>query len=298
MNQLVAVLIDGLIYSSWLFIIAVGLTLIYGVMKILNIAHGSLYALGAYSAASLAGYWINQGYAPMGSYAVMLVAAILVGLIAGPVIERGLLRFMYGKDEIVLVLVTYAVFLILEDFIKLTWGVDPYFLYQPYGLLGSFDVGDLTYPVYNLVLFGMAVLIGVALAWVLTRTRRGKILVAVIHDREMAAAMGINVSLVYFVTFTVGAMLGAVGGALTAPMISVQPGIGAETIVLAFAVVVIGGLGSLPGAALAAVLVGLVRSAAVHYRPELDLFAIYFVMAVVLIMRPKGLFSAQEARKI
>jgi len=298
MNQLLAVLIDGLIYSSWLFIIAVGLTLIYGVMKILNIAHGSLYALGAYSAASLAGHWISQGHAPMGSYAMMLVAAILVGLIAGPVIERGLLRFMYGKDEIVLVLVTYAVFLILEDFIKLTWGVDPYFLYQPYSLLGSFDVGDLTYPVYNLVLFGVAVLIGVTLAWVLTKTRRGKMLVAVIHDREMAAAMGINVSLVYFVTFTAGAMLGAVGGALTAPMISVQPGIGAETIVLAFAVVVIGGLGSLPGAALAAILVGLVRSAAVHYRPELDLFAIYFVMAVVLIMRPKGLFSVQEARKI
>lgn len=298
MNQLLAVLIDGLIYSSWLFIIAIGLTLIYGVMKILNIAHGSLYALGAYSAAALAGYWINQGHAPMGSFAVMLAAAILVGLIAGPVIERGLLRFMYGKDEIVLVLVTYAVFLILEDFIKLTWGVDPYFLYQPYSLLGSFDVGDLTYPVYNLVLFGVAVLIGVTLAWVLTKTRRGKMLVAVIHDREMAAAMGINVSLVYLVTFSVGAMLGAVGGALTAPMISVQPGIGAETIVLAFAVVVIGGLGSLPGAALAAVLVGLVRSAAVHYRPELDLFAIYFVMAIVLIVRPRGLFSIQEARKI
>jgi branched-chain amino acid transport system permease protein len=298
MAHLLAVLIDGLIYSSWLFIIAVGLTLIYGVMKILNIAHGSLYALGAYSAASLAGYWINHGYPPIGSYAVMLVAAILVGLIAGPIIERGLLRFMYGKDEIVLVLVTYAVFLILEDFVKLVWGVDPYFIAQPYGLLGSFDVGDLTYPNYNLVLFGAAVFIGVVLAWVLTKTRQGKMLLAVIHDREMAGAMGISVGRVYFITFTVGAMLGALGGALTAPMISVQPGIGAETIVLAFAVVVIGGLGSLPGAALAALLVGLVRSAAVHYRPELDLFSIYLVMAVVLIMRPKGLFSAQEARKI
>ncbi|MGH8758762.1 MAG: branched-chain amino acid ABC transporter permease [Burkholderiales bacterium] len=298
MSQLLAVLIDGLIYSSWLFIIAVGLTLIYGVMKILNIAHGSLYALGAYSAASLAGYWINQGHAPMGSYGVMLVAAILVGLIAGPVIERGLLRFMYGKDEIVLVLVTYAVFLILEDFVKLVWGVDPYFLYQPYSLLGSFDIADLTYPNYNLVLFAAAVLIGVLVAWVLTGTRQGKMLLAVIHDREMSAAMGINVGRVYFITFTVGAILGALGGALTAPMISVQPGIGAETIVLAFAVVVIGGLGSLPGAALAAILVGLVRSAAVHYRPELDLFSIYFVMAIVLIVRPKGLFSIQEARRI
>ena len=228
----------------------------------------------------------------------MLVAAILVGAVAGLVIERGLLRFMYGKDEIVLVLVTYAVFLILEDVVKLLWGVDPYFIAQPYGLLGSFDVGDLTYPNYNLVLFGAAVLIGVLLAWVLNKTRQGKMLLAVIHDREMSAAMGINVGRVYFVTFTAGAMLGALGGALTAPMISVQPGIGAETIVLAFAVVVIGGLGSLPGAALAAVLVGIVRAAAVHYRPELDLFSIYLVMAVVLIVRPKGLFSAQEARKI
>jgi branched-chain amino acid transport system permease protein len=298
MTQLVAVLVDGLIYSSWLFIMAIGLTLIYGVMKILNIAHGSLFALGAYAAASLAGLWLEQGYPAMGSYAVMLVAAILVGLVAGPILERGLLRFMYGRDEIVLVLVTYATFLILEDFIKLVWGVDPYFLYQPYGLLGSFDVADLTYPNYSLLLLAVSISIGVLLAWVLTRTRQGKILIAVIHDREMAASQGINVSRVYFVTFTLGAMLGALGGALTAPMISVQPGIGAETIVLAFAVVVIGGLGSLPGAALAAVLVGVVRAATIHIRPELDMFSIYFVMAVVLILRPKGLFGAQEVRKI
>ncbi len=298
MTQLIAVLVDGLIYSSWLFIMAIGLTLIYGVMKILNIAHGSLFALGAYTAASLAGHWLEQGYPPMGSYAIMLLAAILVGIVAGPLLERGLLRFMYGRDEIVLVLVTYATFLVLEDFIKLVWGVDPYFLYQPYGLLGSFDIGELTYPNYNLLLLAVSIVIGGLLAWVLTQTRYGKILIAVIYDREIAASQGVNVSLVYFVTFTLGAMLGALGGALTAPMISVQPGIGAETIVLAFAVVVIGGLGSLPGAALAALLVGIVRAATIHYRPELDLFSIYFVMAAVLIARPKGLFSAQEARKI
>ena len=298
MTQLIAVLIDGLTYSSWLFIMAIGLTLIYGVMKILNIAHGSLFALGAYTAASLAGLWFTHDYPPMGSFAVMLLAAVLVGIVAGPLLERGLLRFMYGRDEIVLVLVTYAIFLILEDFIKLVWGVDPYFLYQPYGLLGNFEIGELIYPNYNLLLLGASIAIGGILAWVLTRTRHGKILIAVIHDREMASSQGINVSRVYFVTFTVGAMLGALGGALTAPMISVQPGIGAETIVLAFAVVVIGGLGSLPGAALAALLVGVVRAATVHFRPELDLFSIYFVMAAVLIARPKGLFSAQEARKI
>ena len=298
MTQLVAVLVDGLIYSSWLFIMAIGLTLIYGVMKILNIAHGSLFALGAYTAASLAGFWFERGYPEMGSYAVMLIAAVLVGSIAGPLLERGLLRFMYDRDEIVLVLVTYATFLILEDFIKLVWGVDPYFLYQPYGLLGNFDIAGLTYPNYNLLLLAISIALGTLLAWLLAKTRQGRILIAVIHDREMAASQGVNVSRVYFVTFTVGAMLGALGGALTAPMISVQPGIGAETIVLAFAVVVIGGLGSLPGAALAALLVGIVRAATIHFRPELDLFSIYFVMAVVLIVRPKGLFSAQEARKI
>lgn len=298
MSQLLAVLIDGITYSSWLFIIAVGLTLIYGVMKILNIAHGSLYAIGAYTAASIAGHWLAEGYAPMGSYAMILLSAVLVGLIAGPLIERGLLRFMYGRDEIVLVLVTYAVFLILEDFVKLVWGVDPYFLFQPYGLLGNFDIGGLTYPNYNLALFGAALLIGGALYWGLTKTRQGKILFAVIHDREMAGALGVNVGRVYFVTFTIGAMLGALGGALTAPMISVQPGIGVEVIVLAFAVVVIGGLGSLAGAALGAIIVGLVRSAAVHYLPEVELFSIYLVMAAVLILRPKGLFSTAEARKI
>jgi branched-chain amino acid transport system permease protein len=116
MDQYLFIIVDGVIYSSWLFIIAVGLTLIYGVMKILNVAHGSLYALGAYAATSLGGYWIAQGQPPMGSYAMLILAAILVGLIAGPVIERGLLRFMYGKEEVVLAVT--AVFLILEDLSK------------------------------------------------------------------------------------------------------------------------------------------------------------------------------------
>jgi branched-chain amino acid transport system permease protein len=298
MSQLPAVLIDGLIFASWLFIIAVGLTLIYGVMKLLNIAHGSLYALGAYTAVTFAGAWLAKGYAPMGSYGMLALAAIVVGLISGPLIERGLLRFMYGKDEIVLVLVTYALFLILEDAIKLVWGVDPLFVAEPYGLLGNFEIGDLTYPNYSVLLIAVAILTGVALTWVLGRTRAGKLLVAVIHDREVSAAMGINVSRTYFATFTIGAMLAAIGGALTAPTISVVTGMGAEVIVMAFAVVVIGGLGSLPGAALGALIVGLVRSAAVHFRPEIELFSIYVVMALVLILRPKGLFSGAEVRKI
>ena len=298
MSQLPAVIVDGILYASWMFVIAVGLTLIYGVMKILNVAHGSLYALGAYTASTAAGYWLSHGHAPMGSYLILLLAALVVGLIAGPLIERGLLRFMYGRDEVVLVLVTYALFLILEDFTKLIFGVDPILVAEPYGLLGNVQMGRLIYPVYSFVLVGAAILVGVALALVLNRTRQGKILRAVIHDREMSTAVGINVSRVYLVTFTIGAVLAALGGALTAPTTSVQPGIGAEVIVLAFAIVVVGGLGSLGGAAVGALLVGLVRSAAVHYQPEVELFSVYVVMALVLIIRPKGLFAAPEVRKI
>ena len=298
MDQLPAVVLDGILYASWMFIIAVGLTLIYGVMKILNVAHGSMYAIGAYAAATFAGYWLQHGYPPMGSYLVLVVAALVVGLIAGPLIERGLLRWMYGRDEIVLVLITYAVFLILEDLTKLTFGVDPLMVSEPYGLLGTLKMGRLIYPVYSLVLVLAAIVVGAVMAFVLNSTRQGKILRAVIHDREMSMAVGINVERVYLVTFTIGAVLAALGGALTAPTTSVQPGIGAEVIVLAFAVVVIGGLGSLGGAALGALIVGLVRSAAVHYHPEVELFSVYVVMALVLIIRPKGLFAAPEARKI
>jgi branched-chain amino acid transport system permease protein len=297
-NQFLAIVIDGIIYSSWLFIIAVGLTLIYGVMKILNVAHGSLYALGAYAAVSLGGYWLAQGNPPLGSYAMLIVAAIVVGLVAGPLIERGLLRLVYGKDEVVLVLVTYALFLILEDLTKVAFGVDPLSIPEPYGLLGSIEMGELIYPTYSLVLVLVSVVVGVGLWLILSRTRQGKVLQAVIHDREMAAAVGINVGRVYLMTFTLGVMLAALGGALTAPTISVQPGIAAEVIVLAFAVVVIGGLGSLGGAALGALIVGMVRAWAVHKWPEVELFSVYFVMALVLIMRPKGLFAAPEARKI
>jgi branched-chain amino acid transport system permease protein len=232
------------------------------------------------------------------SYAVLLASAVIITLVFAPLIERGILRFMYAKDEVVILLITYALFLILEDVIKLIWGVDPYFIAEPYGLLGSFDIGELSYPTYNLILVGIAIASGAGLTLLLQGTRVGKLLRTVIHDPEVSRAMGINVDRFYLVTFTCGSMLAAVGGAFTAPTVSVVPGIGVEIVVLSFAVVVIGGLGSLPGAALGAVIVGLVRSAAIHYAPALELFVIYFVMALVLAFRPRGLFSLAEPRKI
>ena len=298
MDKLIAVLIDGVIYSSWLFTAAIGLTLIYGVMKILNLTHGSFYALGAYMAASVTGALLAKGMEPMLSYAVLFGSALLVALVLAPLIERGILKHMYAKDEVVIMLITYALFLMFEDIIKLVWGVNPYFIAEPYGLLGSIEFGSLIYPTYNLILIGVALAAGLGLAYTLMRTRVGKLLLTVIHDPEVSRALGINVGRFYLVTFTFGSLLAAIGGAFTAPTLSVVPAMGVEIIVLSFAVVVIGGLGSLPGAAVGAIIVGLVRSASIHYAPQFELFVIYLVMAMVLTFRPRGLFSIAEARKI
>jgi branched-chain amino acid transport system permease protein len=294
-----AILVDGLVYASWLFIVALGLTLIFGVMKILNVAHGGFYSFGAYTAATAIGYYYEAGWGPeLGGFALLFLAAIIVGLMLGPILERGLLRPMYGRDEVLMALVTFAAFLIMEDLVLLIWGGDPYFAYQPYGLLGTTEAGQLIFSNYDLALIGLAAVLGIIAWWALNATRWGKLLQAVIHDREMAAAFGINVSKTFAVTFIIGAMLGALGGAVTAPMISVVPGIGVEVIVLAFAIVAIGGMGSIWGAAIGAVIVGLSRAASVHLLPQVELFVIYAVMALVLIFRPQGLFSRTQARKI
>jgi len=301
MNTLFAILIDGMIYASWLFLVAAGLTVIYGVMRILNMAHGSFYAIGAYSGASLIGwYFSGEGdSSPYWSYALLLGCALVAGLVVGLLIEQGLLRFMRGRDESLMVIVTYALLLILEDSIKLLWGVDPYFAYQPYRLLGQSAIGDvLRFANYDLALIVVSIVVGLAAWYALNRTDKGRLLRAVIHDREVAMAMGVNVNVMFAVTFVIGAMLGALAGALTAPAISVTPGIGIEVIILAFAVVVVGGLGSIGGAAVGALLVGLTRSFAVHIAPEIELFVIYGVMFLVLAVRPQGLFGQITARKI
>jgi branched-chain amino acid transport system permease protein len=298
MNTLIVIVVDGVVFASWLFLISVGLTLIYGVLGILNIAHGSLYALGAYAGASLVIAYFQQGWPPLASYLVLLGAALLVGVVAGPLIEGGLLRRMYGRDPVLQLLVTYALFLILEDLVKLVWGVDPYYAYKPLGLLGQVRLGGIVYSGYSFLLLAVAVVSGAGLWLFVTRTHFGRLMIAVIFDPEISRAMGINVSRVFMVAFTLGAFLAALGGAFTAPMISVVPGISVEVIVLAFAVVVIGGLGSLDGAALGALMVGIVRAAAVHLVPVLELFTIYLVMAMVLVVRPYGLFARREVRRI
>lgn len=293
-----AILTDGLVYAAYLFIVAIGLTLIFGVMKILNVTHGSFYAFGAYGAATAVGIYANGDLPAALGFLFMIAFAAVIGVIMGLVLERGVLRLVYGRDEVVVVLVTYAVFLILEDVIVLIWGPRSYAAYQPMVAAGNTEIGDLVLSNYDVILVAIAAGLAALAYWALKFTRYGRLLTTVIFDRETAAAFGINVTLVYTATFVIGAVLGALGGAVMAPKIAVTLGIGVEVIVLAFAVVAIGGMGSIEGALVGALIVGICRAAAVHLFPQIELFVIYGVMALVLVIRPYGLFVRAQPRKI
>ena len=295
---LLIILVDGLVYGSYLFMVAVGLTVICGVQKLLNVTHGSFYAFGAYLTATLLILYFRLDWPQFGAFAVMLFAALFLGVVFGVIIERGLLRYLYHEDEHIIVLATFAAFLVLEDVLLLIWGTDPYLAPEPLGLLGLTEIAGLPFDNYSLSTVLLSAVVAAALWYGLNRTMFGKLLLAVIHDRELAQAMGINVNRVFLLTFMLGSFLGALGGAYQAPAISVQPGIGVEVIVLAFAVVVIGGMGSIPGALIGSVIVGVARAFAVHQEPALELFVIYMIMAAVLIVRPQGLFAPAKARSI
>ncbi len=294
----VVILLDGVLYAAVLFLVAAGLTLVYGVMRILNIAHGSLYALGAYAGTFFVLVYLRTGAPEPLMYLALLAGALVAGIIAGPLVERLLLRPIYRREEAVQLLVTYSLFLILEDVMKLIWGVDPYYVAKPYAMLGTVTLAGVRYAWYQLLLIGVAIVTGVLVAAAVRGTRLGRMIVAVTVDREISATLGINVGRVYTLAFTGGAILAALGGALVGPLIAVAPGISVEAIVLAFAVVVIGGLGSLEGAALGALIVGIARAAAVQLFPEIELATVYLIMVGVLLFRPQGLFGERELRRI
>ena len=298
MELAITIFIDGLTYASWLFIVALGLTLVFGVLKILNIAHGSFYALGAYAAATFVAWVATMQWAPGWTLVAMFMAAIAIAVLVAPLTEKGLLRFFYGHDEVLLVLVTYALFLCMEDITKLIWGANPYYVSEPYSLFGNIEIGKQIYVGYDFLLIVIAVVVGTVVWFGLNRTRQGKIVTAVIHSPEIASSMGVKVSKVYMLAFGVGVFLAALGGAFTAPMISVQPGLSVGVIIVSFAVVIIGGLRSIEGAAIGALIVGLARAFAVHVVPVAELFSIYVVMALVLMVKPEGFFQRIQARKI
>jgi branched-chain amino acid transport system permease protein len=298
MRVFTIIVMDGAVFAAVLFLISVGLTLVFGVLRILNVAHGGLYALGAFTATSLAVWLLETGANPYLSYLMLLLAPVVVGVITGPLIERVFLQRVYGRAEAVQLLLTFSIFLILDDLMKLIWGTKPLFVSAPYTLLGEFSLTGIRYSWYQVLLIVVAVVFGGALVWAVRGTRIGKIVLAVINDREVSLAIGINVNRVYMLSFSLGALCAALGGALVAPTIAVAPGFAVDATVLAFAVIAIGGLGNLEGAALGALMVGWLRATAVHLLPEADLVVIYFAMIVVLVIRPQGLFGQLEVRRI
>ena len=298
MTLITIIIFDALSYGATLFLLSIGLTVVFGVLRVLNISHGGIYALGAYMGTWLALLVLGEKFSPWMTYPALILGALFIGLTVGPVIERVFLRRIYGADMHIQLLLTFSILLILDDAMKLIWGMEPIFVSEPYSLLGSFSVVGIIYPWYDFALVGVSIIFGGLLIWVVRATSYGKIVTSVINDREGSTAVGINVNVIYTVAFTVGSLAAALGGCLIAPKIAVVPQFALEVVVLAFAVIAIGGMGSLEGAALGAMIVSFARAIAIHLAPEFDLVAIYVIMILVLAFRPQGLFGEIEFRKI
>jgi branched-chain amino acid transport system permease protein len=281
--------LNSLFYASILFLIACGLTLVYGVMRIVNMAHGNIYAVGAYVAAWVIG--LLAAHVPaIGLFLFLLVGAGASALV-GAVLEPTMLRPLYRRAEEYQLLITFGLLLILEDLVRLVWGPYPLTASVLSDALGSMTILGATYPTYNIFVIVVGALAAVGLWAFVYRTRFGIMLRATSQNMRMAAALGINVHRVYVQAFTLGCFMAGLGGAVVMPISGAVLGMGVEALILAFVVVVIGGLGSLEGALAGALIVGVVRTLGITYFAEIELAVLYLIAAVVLFVRPAGLFG-------
>ncbi|MDO8689309.1 MAG: branched-chain amino acid ABC transporter permease [Dehalococcoidia bacterium] len=290
MDTLILQLISSLVSASILFLFASGLTLVFGVTRILNIAHGTFYMLAGFLAFTLtqlvAGspftYWVALAIAPL------LVAAL------GGLVELLLLRRIYGKDVLLQVLLTVALIFVFGDVIRFIWGLTQKNVPFPVQLTGPVSVGGIVFPVYYTLVMGMAVAIGITMWYALYRTRWGTLLRAATQDREMTSALGVDERRLFTVVFTISCWLAGMAGVLAAPTITIGLGMDMTAVIDGFAVIVVGGLGSLPGAVFSAVLMGLVKGFGILVVPQFALVFVFAIMAVVLILRPYGLMGKPE----
>jgi len=282
--------LNALLYSSVLFLIAGGLSLIYGVMRILNLAHGSLYAIGAYVTAWSIGAAAAAG-APNAVLLLLLPAGAIAAAAVGAVLEPTLLRPFYKRPEEYQLLVTFGLLMILEDMLHVIWGPNPLSAGTVYQYFGSVTIGPARYPTYNLAVIVVGIIAALFLWAFIYRTRFGVVLRATSQNMRMASALGVNVNRIYIQAFTIGCFMAGLGGAIVVPGQSAVLGMGVDALILAFVVVVIGGLGSLEGAFAGALIVGFVREAGVALFPEVELAVLYLIAAIVLFVRPAGLFG-------
>ncbi len=295
--------LNGLQFGVMLFLMAAGLTLIFGVMGLINLAHGSLFMIGAFAAAATA--------AATGSFGLALIAALAAAAMAGALVELTVIRRLYNKDHLDQVLATFALILVFSEGTRFVFGSFPLFLDIPDALAGTLTLpGGIEYSRYRLTLIGIGLGVAVFLGLLIGRTRLGIQIRAGENDREMVAALGVDISRLYTLVFALGAALAGLAGALVGAIQSVQVGMGEPVLILAFVVIVIGGIGSIKGALIGAIVVGVTDTLGGIFLPELfKLFmepsaattagaslasmAIYVLMAIVLIWRPTGLFGVR-----
>jgi branched-subunit amino acid ABC-type transport system permease component len=283
-------LLAGISNGMLLFLISAGLSLIFGVSRIINFAHGVLFMVGAYLAVSV----IGRAPETTGGFVLALVAASVGLFVIGAAIERGLLARIYHAAHEFQLLLTFALVFIIGDLVKIIWGREDHSVAMPTVLTGASDVLGVTFPTYRMFLIGAGMVVAIALWWVLHRTRWGILVRAATVDREMLGALGTNTRRLFTGVFALGTALAGLGGALAAPIVAVGPGLHANVIIDAFVVVVIGGMGSLVGALVASLLVGIVNAFGVLAFPGLAVVLTFALMAFVLIVRPWGLFGTPE----
>jgi branched-chain amino acid transport system permease protein len=293
MSAFANILAGGVFHAAVLFLVAAGLQLVFGVQKIVNLACGSFYALGAYFGITFISYAHQFGVSDWLLLPGLVVSGILLGFI-GPPIER-LLRTVYDRDESFQLLLTFALVLMFQDVFKFVWGANPRSLDSGYLIYGTISAGDFSIPVYNLLVIAAAVAVAAGLGAFLQSTNFGRILRATAENRAMAEALGVDVRRIYAAVFTLGAVLGTTAGALVVPTAAASLDMAIEFVIEAFAVVVIGGLGSMRGALAGALIVGLIRALSIVLYPEFEVLAIYLIVIAVLIFRPTGLFGRSLA---
>lgn len=290
METILLQLAGGMLKATFLFLVASGLSLIFGVTRVLNLAHGVFYMLGAYFAYTLSGLFED---AAAGFWIALVAAPLLVAAVGG-LVEIVLLRRVYGAGELYVALLTFSLILIIGELVRVIWGPNPVNVARPPMLSGAVAIGRSFLPLYNLLLLGIGVAIGVALWGLVYRTRFGLLIRAAALDREMLSCLGVNVPRLFTATFMLGSWLAGVAGALVASLLVLEPAMDVNIIIETFSVVVIGGLGSLAGSAVASVLVAELESFGILVWADIALPLLFLFMAVVLIVRPWGLFGRPQ----
>ncbi|MEO8506446.1 MAG: branched-chain amino acid ABC transporter permease [Betaproteobacteria bacterium] len=277
--------LNALQYGLLLFLVASGLTLIFGIMGVINLAHGSFYMIGAYMAYALAPAF-------GGNFLATLAAGLVLAVIFGYLLEWLFISYLYDRDHLQQVLMTYGLILVFEELRSILVGNDVHGVPVPSWLAGSVQLGDLMqYPVYRLAISGVCLAVAALLYFVIARTRLGMMVRAGSSNREMVQSLGIDIKFLYRVVFAAGVALAALAGMIAAPVSSVYPGMGAQVLIICFVVVVIGGIGSVRGAFLAALLVGIVDTFGKVLFPQIAGIAVYLLMAAILLWKPEGLFK-------